>query len=89
MPATSPTYEAMKLAIAEAPISDTHDHLRPLKDLGSPMHLTRLFRNTYIARSLRAPDGSRNGIGSTWEVDLDHDRWEVVEAIVAKVQMTC
>jgi len=51
------------------------------------MHLTRLFRNSYIARCLRLPDGSTNGIGSTWELDLDHDRWETVEAIVAKVQM--
>jgi hypothetical protein len=64
---TSKTYELLLSAAADAEVVDTHDHLRPPADFGTPMTLTSLLLHTYVAKCIRRPDGSTNGIGDSYE----------------------
>lgn len=81
------TFSLLLTSMDAAPVFDTHEHLRPITELGSPMTLVRLFANTYVARSARNADGSPNGIvrGTPWDPS-GPDRWDVVEHIIERVR---
>ncbi len=81
------TLERLTQAVSELDVVDTHDHLRFVADMGSPMTVTNLFRNTYLARSLRVADGSANGIGTRSKLALRDDA-ETAFEVVRKVRLT-
>src|ERR1035437_4525604 len=64
---TSKMFELLLSTATEAEVVDTHDHLRPASDFGTPMTVTNLLLHTYVAKCIRPPDGSANGIGDRYE----------------------
>jgi len=87
MQVISATRERMSQIVAGLDVIDTHDHLRFVGDLGLPMTVTALFRNTYVARCLRVADGSANGIGTRSEWVLGDDLETALE-VARKVRLT-
>ena len=87
MQVISATRERMSQIVAGLDVIDTHDHLRFVGDLGLPMTVTALFRNTYVARCLRVADGSANGIGTRSELVLGDDLETALE-VARKVRLT-
>jgi hypothetical protein len=81
------TVDEIAAAIADAPVADTHEHLRKADDLG-PMNTIGLLRNSYLTRSLRTPDGSANGLGILLETDLTDDNWETVAEVASRVRFS-
>jgi hypothetical protein len=81
------TFNAIHEAMQGAAVADTHEHLRPVDDLG-PMDTVALIRNSYLTRCLRRADGVPNGLGEDLEISLDADSWETVQAVVQRVRFT-
>jgi hypothetical protein len=85
----SSTYREIATAIADRPVVDTHDHLRPAEQLPQPMTVAGLFRSSYLARAMREADGSPTGAVddrtvSSWA----NDTWEATADVIAKVRFT-
>jgi hypothetical protein len=71
-------------ALADCPVIDTHEHLRPLSAV-EPMSLGKLFSDSFVRLALRAPDGSPNSYGAALALEIDDD-WRFVEPIVRRVR---
>jgi hypothetical protein len=77
-------------AVAASPVVDTHEHLRPLAMLRRELQdgLVGLFRNSYLTRCLRTADGSPNGLSESYRPLLEHNTWETVADVCARVRYT-
>ena len=69
----SKTYDLLYEVASRSEVVDTHDHLRTPSDLGTPMTVSNLLLHTYVAKCIRLPDGSTNGIGNRFEDVLPVD----------------
>jgi uncharacterized protein len=71
-------------ALAACPVTDTHEHLRPLESM-LPMSLGKLFSDSFVRLALRAADGSPNSYGAALALEIG-DEWRFVEPIVRRVR---
>src|SRR5438105_12005411 len=80
----------IEAAVTASPVVDTHEHLRPLEFLRQELQdgVVGLFRNTYLTRCLRTADGSPNGLSSSYRPLLEHNTWETVADVCARVRYT-
>jgi uncharacterized protein len=83
------TYREIANAIADSPVVDTHDHLRPAAQLAKPMTVAGLFRSSFIARSMRDADGSPTGAVDDRTVSRwAENTWEATAEVIARVRFT-
>jgi hypothetical protein len=83
------TYRDIATAIADSPVVDTHDHLRPAAQLPQPMTLAGLFRTSFVARAMRDADGSPTGAVDDRTVSRwAENTWEATADVIAKVRFT-
>jgi hypothetical protein len=83
------TYRDIAAAIADSPVVDTHDHLRPAAQLPEPMTVAGLLRSSFIARSMRDADGSPTGSVDDRTVSRwAENTWEATADVIAKVRFT-
>jgi hypothetical protein len=84
----SDTRAELRRAIAAMPVVNTHEHIRPLEQLRGSINTTVLLRESYLLRCIRAADGSAHGVGPALELSLEHDSWEIVQAIMHRTRFT-